>query len=226
MQCFGTQKTRYAWTHVQEHAGDDWHYTQMTHHSVTVAELWQDNGQLQQLKQLQHLQLSSNCPAPPADGRKTEDALITGGERETSLEELNKLTNPVWNPVTSSSSAQNINYSILMTHALHRGESVEPWIREESLNIRSGLWTGCHCRYHHCRPPVAWHQECSAWKKGLCFKATEFRLSKININTPNILMSLAINNLQKCAWLHLLMCALFLQQNCMQLTPILCILPH
>lgn len=42
----------------------------MTHHSAAVAELPQSDGQLQQLIQLQHLQLSSNCPAPLADGRE------------------------------------------------------------------------------------------------------------------------------------------------------------
>lgn len=132
----------------------------MTYHSVTAAEIWHDDGKLRQLRQLQHLQLSCNYPAPPADRRKTEDALITGGERETSLEELNKLTNPVWNPVTSSSSAQNMNYSILMTRALHGGESAQAWIRRESVNIRRGPWSGYHCWYHHCRPPVACRLEC------------------------------------------------------------------
>lgn len=138
----------------------------MTYHSVTAAEIWHNDGKLRQLRQLQHLQLSCNYPVPPADRRKTEDALITGGERETSLEELNKLTNPVWNPVTSSSSAQNMNYSILMTRALHGGESTQAWIRRESVNIRRGPWSGYHCWYHHCRPPVACRLECMKERLG------------------------------------------------------------
>lgn len=87
-----------------------------------------------------------------------EEVLITGGEEETSSEELNKLTNPVWDPVTPSSSTLNLDHSTTITHPSHGRESTQPWIipagRCKHGEFHRGPWLVCrHCLY--C-PLVGW----------------------------------------------------------------------
>ncbi len=81
-----------------------------------------------------------------------EEVLITGGEEEISSEELNKLTNPVWDPVTPSSSTLNLDHSTTITHPSHGRESTQPWIipvgRCKHQEFHWGPWLVCrHCLY-------------------------------------------------------------------------------
>lgn len=79
-----------------------------------------------------------------------EEVLITGGEEETSSEELNKLTNPVWDPVTPSSSALNLDHSTTITHLSHGRESTHPF-HLVSVNKQEFHWglllVSRHCLY-------------------------------------------------------------------------------
>lgn len=125
--CICTVSHTLAWTHICIWSMNEWHTLQNKsyHHTVAMesdraviscSPLNSCTFSCRVITQL--LQLMS----------ETEEVLITGGEKDTSSEELNKLTNPVWNPVTSSSSALNMNHSTTITHLSHGRESTQPWI--------------------------------------------------------------------------------------------------
>lgn len=79
-----------------------------------------------------------------------EEVLITRGEEETSSEELNKLTNPVWDPVTPSSSALNLDHSTTITHLSHGRESTQPWIISVGRCKHQEFYWGPELMCHHC----------------------------------------------------------------------------
>lgn len=110
-----------------------------------------------------------------------EEVLITGGEEETSLEELNKLTNPVWDPVTPSSSALNLDHSTTITHPSHGRESTWPWIIPVGRCKHWGPKLVCH----HCLycPLVGWCAGCMRGQRLLILTYDSAHFKWINADT-------------------------------------------